>query len=98
MASIKALASAAIASALIKQVIGSEPSIIDNGDSVTIELSEAQKKIVQQKISSILEAKPGEIRIDLVGILGPTIAKKFWWVVAAPFGLGALVGWIARGK
>lgn len=93
MATVGALAKAALVSQVIKSITGTEPSIIDRGTSVEIEFSEAQKKIVRDKIQSILDARPGEVRIDLVGLAGPVLLKRLWWLIGAPLGLGFLAGW-----
>jgi hypothetical protein len=92
MASVTALAKAAILSQLIKSVTGTEPAIVDRGATVSIEFSEPQKKIFREKLLSILEAKPGEIKMDLVGLAGPVLIKKLWYLIAAPLGLGFLAG------
>jgi hypothetical protein len=93
MASVGALAKAAIISGLIKSITGVEPQVIDKGETVSLEFNDQQKNIIRAKIQSMLDAKPGEIRIDLVGLAGPVLMKKLWWAIGIPAGLGFFAGW-----
>ena len=99
MASVLTLAKAAVVSGVIRSITGTDPQIIDRGTSgVSIEFSEDQKRIIREKILAMVDAKPGELRMDIVGLVGPVLIKKLWWVVGAPLGLGFLAGFVMGRK
>lgn len=98
MASVAALAKAAIVSGIIRSITGADPEIVDKGNVVTIELPESQKEIFRKKITELIEAGPGDVSLDLVDLAGPVLLKKLWWVVGAPLGIGFLAGYMIRDR
>lgn len=99
MASVVTLAKAAVVSGIIRSITGTDPQIVDRGgEGVSIEFSEDQKRILREKLLSIVEARPGEIKMDLPGLIGPVLIKKLWWVIAAPLALGFFAGYILKSR
>ena len=81
--------------ALIKQVTGTTPGIVDKGDHYLIVLNDAQLAQVQNWIHARLTGKPGKVRFETGKILAPPLAKAYGKIailsLAIAFALGRAI-------
>lgn len=75
-----------------KTFTGEAPIVETKGDVTFIRFTDSQKRRLRELLDQWHGSKPGNVRIELGGLLGGYYAQRYWYYVAGAVGVGLLAG------
>lgn len=92
MASVQAIAKAKLYQAGLSRLIGHKPELDIQKDHVRVYYAPDKLKAAQSAYKRLVEAPPGEVRVDIKSVIQPYYVKKLVPLLAGSIFAGFLLG------